>query len=58
MYNSISHSVTGKPPGELFYGRQFRDKIPSLVDLEDKIQCEVIDGETCVSLLLPNPGKH
>lgn len=35
MYNSTPHSVTGKTPSELFYGRQFRDKIPSWLDLEN-----------------------
>lgn len=34
MYNSTPHSVTGKTPSELFYGRQFRDKLPSSSDLE------------------------
>lgn len=34
MYNSTPHSVTGKPPAELFYKRQFRDKLPSIVDIE------------------------
>lgn len=29
MYNSTPHSSTGKSPSELFYGRQFRDKLPS-----------------------------
>lgn len=47
MYNSTPHSVTGKSPSELFFRRQFRDKIPSIVDMEnqevrdrDKIQKE------------------
>lgn len=34
MYNSTPHSTTGKSPSELFYGRQFRDKIPSAIDIE------------------------
>lgn len=34
MYNSTPHSVTGKSPADLFYRRQFRDKLPSLVDIE------------------------
>lgn len=34
MYNSTPHCTTGKSPAELFYGRQFRDKLPSLVDVE------------------------
>lgn len=42
MYNSTPHSVTGKSPSELFYRRLFRDKIPTLKDIEYKI----IDGET------------
>jgi len=35
MYNGTPHSVTGKTPSELFYGRQFRDKIPSYPDVEN-----------------------
>lgn len=35
MYNSTPHSSTGKSPSELFYGRQFRDKLPFLTDLEN-----------------------
>lgn len=31
MYNSTPHSTTGKTPSELFFRRQFRDKIPSLL---------------------------
>ncbi|XP_030750159.1 uncharacterized protein K02A2.6-like [Sitophilus oryzae] len=31
MYNSTPHSTTGKTPAELFFNRQFRDKIPSLI---------------------------
>lgn len=42
MYNSTPHSVTGKTPSELFYHRLFRDKIPTLHDIEHKI----IDDET------------
>lgn len=34
MYNSTPHSVTGKSPAELFYRRQFRDKLPSVIDVE------------------------
>lgn len=34
MYNSTPHSVTGKTPAELFFRRQFRDKLPSVVDVE------------------------
>lgn len=41
MYNSTPHSTTGKSPSELFFGRQNRDKIPSL----DKIDCSGNDDE-------------
>ncbi|XP_053601232.1 uncharacterized protein K02A2.6-like isoform X1 [Plodia interpunctella] len=34
MYNSTPHSVTGKSPSELFFKRQFRDKIPTAPDIE------------------------
>lgn len=36
MYNSTPHSVTGKTPAELFYRKQFRDKIPSVTDIENR----------------------
>lgn len=42
MYNSTPHSVTSKSPSELFYCRLFRDKKPTLKDIENK----VIDEET------------
>lgn len=35
MYNSTPHSSTGKSPSELFYGRQFRDKLPFFTDIEN-----------------------
>ena len=35
MYNSTPHSTTGKSPSELFFRRQFRDKIPSTIDFEN-----------------------
>lgn len=37
MYNSTPHSITGKSPSELFFNRQFRDKIPSTTDVENAI---------------------
>ncbi|CAH1995679.1 unnamed protein product [Acanthoscelides obtectus] len=30
MYNATPHTTTGKPPAELFFRRQFRDKIPAV----------------------------
>lgn len=36
MYNSTPHSVTGKSPSELFFKRKFRDKIPSILDIENQ----------------------
>ncbi|XP_055910452.1 uncharacterized protein K02A2.6-like [Eupeodes corollae] len=30
MYNSTPHTVTGKTPSELFFSRQFRDKLPMM----------------------------
>lgn len=41
MYNSTPHSTTGKTPSELFFNRQFKDKIPSLQNTSN----EVIEGE-------------
>nr|CAH7720775.1 unnamed protein product [Callosobruchus chinensis] len=32
MYNSTPNITTGKTPSELFFRRQFRDKIPSSLD--------------------------
>lgn len=37
MYNSTPHSTTGKSPSELFYQRQFRDKIPAVADIKNKV---------------------
>lgn len=36
MYNSTPHSTTGKTPSELFFNRGFRDKLPSLVQIDDR----------------------
>lgn len=33
MYNVTPHGTTGKSPSELLFGRNIRDKIPSLADL-------------------------
>ncbi|CAK1554368.1 unnamed protein product [Leptosia nina] len=35
MYHSTPHTVTGKTPSELFFRRQFRDKLPMLRDVID-----------------------
>lgn len=46
MYNSTPHNTTGKSPSELFFNRQFRDKIPSVVDVENRrIDLEVYDKD-------------
>lgn len=46
MYNSTPHSTTGRSPSELFFNRQFRDKIPSVVDVESRhIDLEVYDKD-------------
>lgn len=46
MYNSTPHSVTGKSPAELFYRRQFRDKLPSVLDVEySEIDLETRDKD-------------
>lgn len=36
MYNSTPNTTTGKTPSELFYRRQFRDKIPCVADIANK----------------------
>lgn len=47
MYNATPHSITGKPPAELFFRRQFRDKIPSIQNSEgDILDDEVRDRDT------------
>lgn len=33
MYNSTPHCTTGKTPFELFFSRQFRDKLPSIPNI-------------------------
>ncbi|CAH2106056.1 unnamed protein product [Euphydryas editha] len=38
MYNSTPHSVTGKSPAELFFKRQFRDKIPMIADINRQLE--------------------
>ncbi|CAB0032933.1 unnamed protein product [Trichogramma brassicae] len=42
MYNSTPHTTTGKTPSELFFRRKFRDKIPTIADVDQRI---VIDEE-------------
>ncbi|CAH2008501.1 unnamed protein product [Acanthoscelides obtectus] len=42
MYNATPHTTTGKPPAELFFRRQFRDKIPAIPTLNSSI----VDEET------------
>lgn len=55
MYNSTPHSITGKSPSELFYKRQFRDKIPAILDMEYKtIDEEVRDRD----LQMKEKGKE
>ncbi|KAL0901956.1 hypothetical protein ABMA27_007099 [Loxostege sticticalis] len=47
MYNSTPHSVTGKSPAELFFGRQNRDKIPSLLQNDNRMEdSEVRDRDS------------
>ncbi|CAH2096664.1 unnamed protein product [Euphydryas editha] len=38
MYNSTPHSVSGKSPAELFFKRQFRDKIPMVADINRQLE--------------------
>lgn len=46
MYNSTPHTTTGKTPAELFFGRQFRDKIPSITTLQgNQYNAEVEDRD-------------
>ncbi|XP_049874146.1 uncharacterized protein K02A2.6-like isoform X1 [Pectinophora gossypiella] len=55
MYNSTPHSTTGKTPSEPFFNRQFRDKIPSVVDVESRqINLEVHDRDK----IMKDKGKH
>ncbi|XP_055714982.1 uncharacterized protein K02A2.6-like [Phlebotomus papatasi] len=43
MYYNTPHSVTGKPPAELFYGRLLRDKIPLVTEAATPNDEEVRD---------------
>ncbi|KAJ8914930.1 hypothetical protein NQ315_016084 [Exocentrus adspersus] len=55
MCNSTPHSTTGKTPGELFYGRQFRDKLPNAIDSEyGKLDEHVRDRDH----IMKEPGKQ
>lgn len=45
MYNSTPHSTTGKTPSELFFCRQFRDKIPSLKDIDSPFVADFRDKD-------------
>ncbi|XP_030765152.1 uncharacterized protein K02A2.6-like [Sitophilus oryzae] len=55
MYNSTPHSITGKSPSELFFRRFFRDKIPSISDLENNnLDSEVRDRDK----ILKEQGKE
>ncbi|KAJ0169146.1 hypothetical protein K1T71_014941 [Dendrolimus kikuchii] len=38
IYNSTPQSITGKPPAELFFKRQFRDKIPMISDINCQLE--------------------
>lgn len=55
MYNSTPHSITGKSPSELFYKRQFRDKIPAAPDMEYKTLDEEIRDK---DLQMKEKGKE
>lgn len=49
MYYTSPHSVTGKTPTELCYGRTIRSKIPSLQDTEvAPSRSEVVDRDHCL----------
>nr|CAH7725340.1 unnamed protein product [Callosobruchus chinensis] len=50
MYNSTPHTITGKTPSELFFRRQFRDKIPSAENFSKvtKIMPDYEDSEHTV----------
>lgn len=38
MYNGTPHTVTGKTPAELFFRRQFRDKLPMIQDMTHRTE--------------------
>lgn len=45
MYNVTPHSVTGKSPSELMFGRNIRDKIPTVQDLVETLPDEEVVDE-------------
>nr|XP_049707012.1 uncharacterized protein K02A2.6-like [Helicoverpa armigera] len=53
MCNSTPHSTTGKTPGELFFSRKFRDKLPSIVRERSGVDEEVRDKD----IIMKEKGK-
>nr|CAI5858972.1 unnamed protein product [Callosobruchus analis] len=45
MYNSTPNTTTGKTPSELFFRRQFRDKIPSSLDTKNIFEEGTMDRD-------------
>nr|CAH7720776.1 unnamed protein product [Callosobruchus chinensis] len=45
MYNSTPNITTGKTPSELFFRRQFRDKIPSSLDTKNIFEEDAMDRD-------------
>lgn len=55
MYNVTPHGTTGKTPSELLFGRNIRDKIPSIRDLiEEEKDEEAADND----ILHKHQGKE
>lgn len=54
MYNSTPHNTTGKTPGELFFCRKFRDKLPSIVGERSGYDSEVRDKD----IIMKDKGKE
>ena len=55
MYNTTPHGTTGKSPSELLFGRNIRDKLPSISDLFEECNDE---GAKDMDIINKQKGKE